>query len=76
MVLTDIEMPEMTGFELLHEIRADPERGGLPVVIVSANGGEEDKRRGAEEGADAYIVKQEYDQHALIDVIERLVRRQ
>jgi two-component system chemotaxis sensor kinase CheA len=76
MVLTDIEMPEMTGFELLHEIRADPERGELPVVIVSANGGEDDKRRGAEEGADAYIVKQEYDQHALIDVIERLVRRQ
>jgi two-component system, chemotaxis family, sensor kinase CheA len=76
MVLTDVEMPEMTGFELLHEIRADPERGDLPVVIVSAQSGEDDRRRGAEEGADAYIVKQEYDQHALIDVIERLVRRQ
>jgi two-component system chemotaxis sensor kinase CheA len=72
-VLTDVEMPEMDGFELLKAIRDDPEQGSLPVVMVTSMGGEEQKRRGAEEGADAYIVKEDYDQQALLDVIERLI---
>jgi two-component system chemotaxis sensor kinase CheA len=66
-------MPEMDGFELLKAIRADPESGSLPVVMVTSMGGEEQKRRGAEEGADAYIVKEDYDQQALLDVIARLI---
>jgi two-component system chemotaxis sensor kinase CheA len=72
-VLTDVEMPEMDGFELLRTIRENPESGSLPVVMVTSMGGEEQKRRGAEEGADAYIVKEDYDQHALLEVIERLI---
>jgi two-component system, chemotaxis family, sensor kinase CheA len=72
-VLSDVEMPEMDGFELLKAIRADPESGSLPVVMVTSMGGEEQKRRGAEEGADAYIVKEDYDQQALLDVIARLI---
>ena len=74
-VLTDAEMPEMNGFELLTAIRSDPEHESLPVVMVTALASEDDRRRGAEAGADAYIVKEEYDQHALLDVIERLVGR-
>jgi two-component system, chemotaxis family, sensor kinase CheA len=72
-VLTDVEMPEMDGFELLRAIREDPESGSLPVVMVTSMGGEEQRRRGAEEGADAYIVKEDYDQQALLDVIARLI---
>jgi two-component system chemotaxis sensor kinase CheA len=72
-VLTDVEMPEMDGFELLRTIREDPESGSLPVVMVTSMGGDDQKRRGAEEGADAYIVKEDYDQHALLEVIERLI---
>ena len=68
-------MPEMNGFELLTAIRSDPEHESLPVVMVTALASEDDRRRGAEAGADAYIVKEEYDQHALLDVIERLVGR-
>ena len=75
MVLTDINMPEMDGIELLRAIRHDPERGSLPVVIITSRGAEGDQRRGAEEGADAYIVKDEFDQHALLDTVERLVGR-
>ncbi|HWW66427.1 MAG TPA: response regulator, partial [Solirubrobacterales bacterium] len=75
MVLTDVQMPEMDGFELLKAIREDPVHASLPVVIVTSKGGEEERRRGAEEGADAYIVKQEFNQQALLETIGRLVGR-
>ena len=47
----------------------------LPVVVVTSQGSEADRRRGVEEGADAYIVKEEFDQHALLETIARLVGR-
>ena len=72
MVLTDIEMPEMTGLELLAAIRADPELQSLPVVIITSRGSDEDRRLGAEAGADAYVVKSEFDQQALLDTVRRL----
>jgi two-component system chemotaxis sensor kinase CheA len=63
----------MDGFELLQAIRRQPEHSSLPVAIVTSRSGEEDRRRGVEEGADAYIVKQEFDQKALLETIGRLV---
>jgi len=75
MVLTDVQMPEMDGLELLTAIRQAPEHASLPVVIVTSQGGDADKRRGAEKGADAYIVKDEFDQQALLETIDRLVGR-
>lgn len=73
MVLTDVQMPNMDGFELLREIRRD--HSSLPVAIVTSKDAEEDRRRGVAEGADAYIVKQEFDQQALLETIDRLVGR-
>ncbi|HKZ15614.1 MAG TPA: response regulator [Solirubrobacterales bacterium] len=75
MILTDLQMPEMDGIELLRAVRADRQHESLPVAIVTSNGSEEDRRRGVEEGADAYIVKSEFDQRALLETIERLVGR-
>ena len=75
MVLTDVQMPVMDGFELLEAIRADDERGSLPVVIVTTLGDEASRRRGAEAGADAYIVKDEFDQRTMLETIERLAGR-
>jgi len=75
MVLTDVQMPEMDGLELLTAIREQPEHASLPVVIVTSQGSDSDKRRGAEKGADAYIVKDEFDQQALLETIDRLVGR-
>jgi two-component system chemotaxis sensor kinase CheA len=74
-VLTDVQMPVMDGFELLEAIRADEERGSLPVVIVTTLGDEASRRRGAEAGADAYIVKDEFDQRTMLETIERLAGR-
>jgi two-component system chemotaxis sensor kinase CheA len=75
MVLTDLQMPEMDGFELLRAIRQDEAHGALPVAIVTSKGSEEYRQRGADEGADAYIVKEEFNQQALLETIARLVGR-
>jgi two-component system chemotaxis sensor kinase CheA len=75
LVLTDVQMPEMDGFELLEAIRADEEQSTLPVVVVTTLGDEVSRRRGVEAGADAYIVKEEFDQQTLLSTIERLAGR-
>jgi two-component system chemotaxis sensor kinase CheA len=75
-VVTDLQMPEMDGLALLAAIRADPDRSSLPVVVVTSRGSEEDRKRGAEAGADAYIVKDEFDQQALLETVKRLVGAQ
>jgi two-component system chemotaxis sensor kinase CheA len=73
LVLTDIDMPEMDGIELLESIRRDPRRAALPVVVLTSKSREADRQRGAEAGADAYIVKDEFDQRTLLDTVERLL---
>jgi two-component system chemotaxis sensor kinase CheA len=75
LVVTDLEMPGLDGLELTRAIRADPARAALPVVIVTSRGSEEDQRRGVEAGADAYMTKHNFDQHALLATVERLIGR-
>jgi signal transduction histidine kinase len=57
LVLTDVMMPGMSGFELLEEIRADARLRAIPVLVLSAQAGEEARLEGLERGADDYIVK-------------------
>ena len=73
LVITDLEMPKMSGLELTRAIRARAESASLPVVIVTSLGTDEDRRAGVEAGANAYMVKQSFDQHILLDTVERLV---
>jgi two-component system chemotaxis sensor kinase CheA len=73
LVLTDIQMPEMDGFELVRALRADPDHASMPIVVVSSRSSESDRLRGLEEGADAYITKQEFDQQSLLETVGRLV---
>lgn len=75
LVLTDVDMPEMDGLELTAAIRAHPTYSALPVVVVTSRGEEEDRRRGIEAGADAYMVKRGFDQQVLLETVERLVGR-
>jgi two-component system chemotaxis sensor kinase CheA len=75
LVMTDLEMPELDGIQLTRAIRADPARASLPVVIVTSYGAEDDRRRGIEAGADAYMAKRSFDQQALLSTVERLVGR-
>jgi CheY-like chemotaxis protein len=73
LVLSDLDMPKLEGFELCRRIRQNPDLKNLKVVIVTALSREEDKRRGIEVGAHAYIVKSTSDQASLVDTVKRLV---
>jgi two-component system chemotaxis sensor kinase CheA len=72
-IVTDGEMPRMGGFELTAKVRADKKLGELPVIIVTALGSAEDRDRGIEAGANAYIVKSSFDQNNLIDIMRKLI---
>ncbi len=57
LVITDVMMPKLDGFELVRRVRADPLVGRTPLMILSAKAEEEDRIRGLELGADDYLVK-------------------
>jgi PAS domain S-box-containing protein len=57
LVLSDVMMPRLDGFGLLHELRADPRTAALPIILLSARAGEESRVEGMEAGADDYLVK-------------------
>jgi two-component system chemotaxis sensor kinase CheA len=75
LVVTDLEMPEMGGLELLRRVREDASLASLPVVVVTSRSSEDDRRRGLEAGADAYVTKDRFDQRAMLDTVERLIGR-
>jgi CheY-like chemotaxis protein len=75
LVVADVDMPRMTGFELTERIRADEEFRDIPVIIVTSRDTIDDRRRGFEVGADAYVLKREFDQSQLLDTVRRLIGR-
>ena len=72
--LTDIDMPGIDGFTFVAETRADPALEHVPAILVSSRASAEDRRRGADVGAGAYVVKGEFDQEELLGHIRRLIR--
>ncbi len=73
-VVTDVQMPNMTGFELTRAIKSDEALKEIPVIIVTSLEREEEKAEGIEAGADAYITKSVFNQDTLLDTVERLIR--
>lgn len=73
LVLTDVEMPNMNGFELTEQIKQSEKYRELPVVLVTSLASEADRRRGVEVGADAYIVKGQFETRKLLDIIKQLL---
>lgn len=72
-VVSDVNMPRMDGLSLCEAIRASNQLRHLPVVLVTSLASEDDRRRGVEAGADAYIAKSEFDQSMLLDTLARLL---
>jgi two-component system chemotaxis sensor kinase CheA len=73
LVVSDIEMPQMNGFELTAKIREDKSLSDMPVVLVTALETADDRQRGMNAGANAYIVKSSFEQSNLIETIRRLI---
>lgn len=73
LVVSDVDMPRMSGFDLTARIRGDRKLAELPVVLVTALESREDRERGMDVGANAYLVKSSFDQSNLVEVIQRLI---
>lgn len=73
LVISDVEMPGINGFELTRRLRGREEYRDVPVIIVSSLSRDEDKRQALEAGAQAYIVKGSFDQGTLLDTVETLI---
>ena len=72
-VLSDVEMPNMTGLEMTANIRQDSKYDRLPIVLITTLASAEDKRRGQEVGANAYLTKGDFDQQLLFDTLNQLI---
>ncbi len=72
-VISDVQMPNMDGLTLTVRIRQNKEYNELPIILVTSLASDEDKRRGAEAGANAYITKSNFNQEVLLETLKRLV---
>jgi len=73
LVLSDVDMPQMDGYELTRRIKADPRLSTTPVILLTAMDTEDDKTKGLDAGADAYLLKREMTQMALQETIAQLI---
>ncbi|MEW6730095.1 MAG: hybrid sensor histidine kinase/response regulator [Acidobacteriota bacterium] len=73
LIISDVEMPHLNGFELTRQIKSDPQLKQLPVVLVSSLDSQKDKAQSAEAGADAYIVKGLFDQKSFLEVVQNML---
>jgi two-component system chemotaxis sensor kinase CheA len=73
LIVSDVVMPRLDGFGLTQRVREDPRTAEIPVILVTSLDSQEDKARGIEVGADAYITKSSFDQNNLLETIEQLI---
>jgi len=73
LLISDVEMPRMNGFELTAKVRGDAAHGDLPVMLVTSLESREDREKGVDVGANAYITKGSFDQTTLLETARRLV---
>lgn len=72
-IVSDVQMPKLDGLGLTAKVRQYPEYSDLPIILVTSLASDEDKHRGAEAGANAYITKGNFNQDILLSTLKRLV---
>ena len=73
LVITDVDMPRMNGFDLLRCIRGDSNLAGVPVMIVSYKDREADRLRGLELGANYYLTKSSFHDDTFVRAVQDLI---
>ncbi len=73
LVVSDVNMPRLDGFDLTYRLKHDSRYTNIPVILVTSLDSLADKARGIEVGADAYIIKSQFNQGSLLETIEQLV---
>ena len=73
LVVSDVDMPRMDGIELVRRIKQDDRLRSIPVMIVSYKDREEDRLRGLEAGADAYVTKSSFQEESWIGRVVDLI---
>lgn len=73
LLMTDVEMPRLDGFGLIEKLRSIPNLKELPVIICTARGSKEDRERGIDLGALAYLDKSAFAQQTLLNVIQNIL---
>ena len=73
LLVSDVTMPQLDGISLTEKVRQEPKFRDLPIILVTAMESTEDRERGLQAGADAYIVKSTFDQDRLLRTIRELV---
>lgn len=72
-IISDVEMPRMTGLELTRYVKGNPKTASIPVVLLTSLGKPEQREAGLKAGADAYLVKSRFEQSELLRVIRSVV---
>jgi CheY-like chemotaxis protein len=70
-IILDVMMPGMTGYDVAEQLRSDPDTASIPVVFLSARAQEEDRRRGEDLGVAAYVTKP-FDPGELVEIVRRV----
>jgi len=73
LVVSDVLMPRMDGLQLTASVKKDPNLKKIPVVLVTSLDSQSDRERGLEVGADAYLVKSNFDQSNLLETVAQLI---
>lgn len=73
LLITDVSMPIMDGFTLTENVKKSDALRDLPVIIVTSLESDQEKKRGIEVGANAYLVKSQFESQALLEIVEQLV---
>ncbi len=73
MVVSDVDMPKLNGFELTRTIRNSSLLNDLPIILVTTLDSPDDMAKGAEAGADEYVVKGTFDQQALLELVAKYI---
>jgi two-component system sensor histidine kinase and response regulator WspE len=73
LLISDVDMPQMNGIELVTRVRANPRLGRIPVIILSYKDRAEDRKRGLDAGADFYLTKGSFDNGSFLQAVVDLI---